>query len=59
VGVNSLQNFRDLDRLYERIESEKGKIDILVTAAGFIDPETSCPAPSSSFVPPIPGCGSA
>jgi NAD(P)-dependent dehydrogenase (short-subunit alcohol dehydrogenase family) len=34
-----VQNFQDLDRLYERIRSEKGRIDILVANAGFIDPE--------------------
>src|ERR1700692_2324472 len=28
-----------LDRLYERIKEEKGKIDILVANAGFIDPQ--------------------
>jgi NAD(P)-dependent dehydrogenase (short-subunit alcohol dehydrogenase family) len=34
-----VQNLQDLDRLYERIRSEKGRIDILVANAGFIDPE--------------------
>jgi len=34
-----VQNLGDLDRLYERIKQEKGKIDILVANAGFIDPE--------------------
>src|SRR5258708_23015587 len=33
-----VQNLGDLDRLYERIKQEKGKIDILVANAGFIDP---------------------
>jgi len=35
-----VQNLQDLDRLYDRIKSEKGKIDILVANAGFIDPES-------------------
>jgi NAD(P)-dependent dehydrogenase (short-subunit alcohol dehydrogenase family) len=34
-----VQNLQDLDRLYDRIKSENGKIDILVANAGFIDPE--------------------
>jgi NAD(P)-dependent dehydrogenase (short-subunit alcohol dehydrogenase family) len=34
-----VQNSQDLDRLYDRIKREKGKIDILVANAGFIDPE--------------------
>lgn len=34
-----VQNLQDLDRLYERIKREKGRIDILVANAGFIDPE--------------------
>jgi len=34
-----VQNLGDLDRLYERIKQEKGKIDILVANAGFIDPQ--------------------
>ena len=35
-----VQTLQDLDRLYDRIRSEKGKIDILVANAGFIDPES-------------------
>lgn len=35
-----VQNLQDLDRLYDRIKSERGKIDILVANAGFIDPES-------------------
>jgi NAD(P)-dependent dehydrogenase (short-subunit alcohol dehydrogenase family) len=34
-----VQKLGDLDRLYERIKEEKGKIDILVANAGFIDPQ--------------------
>lgn len=34
-----VQNLGDLDRLYERIKQEEGKIDILVANAGFIDPQ--------------------
>lgn len=34
-----VQNVLDIDRLYDRIKGEKGRIDILVANAGFIDPE--------------------
>ena len=34
-----VQNLGDLDHLYETIKQEKGKIDILVANAGFIDPQ--------------------
>jgi NAD(P)-dependent dehydrogenase (short-subunit alcohol dehydrogenase family) len=34
-----VQNFHDLERLYERVKEKKGKIDILVAGAGFIDPQ--------------------
>jgi NAD(P)-dependent dehydrogenase (short-subunit alcohol dehydrogenase family) len=34
-----VQNLGDLDRLYERIKQDNGKIDILVANAGFIDPQ--------------------
>ena len=44
-----VQNLRDLDRLYERIKKEKGKIDILVANAGFIDPEPLVDATGENF----------
>jgi NAD(P)-dependent dehydrogenase (short-subunit alcohol dehydrogenase family) len=34
-----VQDLGDLDRLYEKIKQEKGRIDILVANAGFIDPQ--------------------
>src|SRR5258708_8320337 len=56
-----VQNFRDLDRLYERGKEEKGKIDILVANAGFIDPQPLVAAPEENFAktspinfPPLP-----
>jgi NAD(P)-dependent dehydrogenase (short-subunit alcohol dehydrogenase family) len=44
-----VQNSHDLDRLYERIKREKGKIDILVANAGFIDPEPLDGATEENF----------
>ena len=37
-----VSNLADLDRLYARVASEKGKIDILFAGAGIADPQ---PAP--------------
>ena len=34
-----VSNLADLDRLYARIASEKGKIDILFAGAGIVDPQ--------------------
>src|ERR1700737_2853444 len=34
-----VSNLADLDRLYSRVASEKGKIDILFAAAGIVDPQ--------------------
>src|SRR6266436_7165485 len=44
-----VQNFRDLDRLYGRVKEEKGKIDILVANAGFIDPKPLVEATEENF----------
>ena len=44
-----VQNSHDLDRLYEKIKQEKGKIDILVANAGFIDPEPLVDATGENF----------
>jgi NAD(P)-dependent dehydrogenase (short-subunit alcohol dehydrogenase family) len=44
-----VQNFDDLDRLYARIKEEKGKIDILVANAGFIDPQSLVDATEENF----------
>jgi NAD(P)-dependent dehydrogenase (short-subunit alcohol dehydrogenase family) len=44
-----VQNLGDLDRLYQRIKQEKGKIDILVANAGFIDPQPLVDATEENF----------
>ncbi len=44
-----VQNLGDLDRLYERIKQEKGKINILVANAGFIDPQPLVDATEENF----------
>ena len=44
-----VQDLGDLDRLYERIKEEKGKIDILVADAGFIDPQPLIDATEENF----------
>lgn len=44
-----VQNLRDLDRLYERIKSERGGLDILVANAGFIDPEPLAEVTEQNF----------
>jgi NAD(P)-dependent dehydrogenase (short-subunit alcohol dehydrogenase family) len=44
-----VQDLSDLDRLYERIKQEKGKIDILVANAGFIDPQPLVDATEENF----------
>src|SRR5258706_10585047 len=36
-----VSNLADLDRLYAKIASEKGKIDILFAGAGIVDPHTA------------------
>jgi NAD(P)-dependent dehydrogenase (short-subunit alcohol dehydrogenase family) len=44
-----VQNLQDLDQVYERIKREKGKIDILVANAGFIDPQPLVDATEENF----------
>src|ERR1700756_4457766 len=44
-----VQNIQDLDRVYERIKRENGKIDILVANAGFIDPQPPVGATEENF----------
>jgi NAD(P)-dependent dehydrogenase (short-subunit alcohol dehydrogenase family) len=44
-----VRDLGDLDRLYERIKEEKGKIDILVANAGFIDPQPLVDATEENF----------
>src|SRR5260221_11138804 len=44
-----VQNLGDLDRLYEKIKQEKGKSDILVANAGFIDPQPLVDATEENF----------
>jgi NAD(P)-dependent dehydrogenase (short-subunit alcohol dehydrogenase family) len=44
-----VQNIHDFDRLYARIKEEKGKIDILVANAGFIDPQPLVDATEENF----------
>src|SRR5260370_4586534 len=44
-----VRDLGDLDRLYERIKEEKGKIDILVANAGFIDPQPLVEATEENF----------
>src|SRR5260370_6608858 len=44
-----VQDFGDLDRLYERIKQEKGKIDILVASAGIVDPQPLVDATEENF----------
>jgi NAD(P)-dependent dehydrogenase (short-subunit alcohol dehydrogenase family) len=39
----------DLDRLYARIASEKGKIDILFAGAGIVDPQPLAETTEESF----------
>jgi NAD(P)-dependent dehydrogenase (short-subunit alcohol dehydrogenase family) len=39
----------DLDRLYARIASEKGKIDILFAGAGIVDPQLLTETTEESF----------
>src|SRR5260370_36300804 len=44
-----VRDLGDLDRLYERIKEEKGKIDILVANAGFIDAQPLVDATQENF----------
>ncbi|QQN62239.1 glucose 1-dehydrogenase [Bradyrhizobium diazoefficiens] len=44
-----VQNLQDIDRLYQRINREKGGIDILVANAGLIDPESLIEVSEENF----------
>lgn len=44
-----VQILDDLDRLYEKFNAEKGKIDILVANAGLIDPQPLVDATEENF----------
>src|SRR5258708_10989789 len=42
-------NIADLDRLYAKVASEKGKIDILFAGAGIVDPQLLAETTEESF----------
>jgi NAD(P)-dependent dehydrogenase (short-subunit alcohol dehydrogenase family) len=44
-----VSNLADLDRLYSKVASEKGKIDILFAAAGIVDPQPLVEMTEESF----------
>jgi NAD(P)-dependent dehydrogenase (short-subunit alcohol dehydrogenase family) len=44
-----VSNLADLDRLYAKVASEKGKIDILFAAAGIVDPQPLAEMTEESF----------
>jgi NAD(P)-dependent dehydrogenase (short-subunit alcohol dehydrogenase family) len=44
-----VSNLADLDRLYAKIASEKGKIDILFAGAGIVDPQPLAETTEESF----------
>jgi NAD(P)-dependent dehydrogenase (short-subunit alcohol dehydrogenase family) len=44
-----VSDFVDLDRLYSKVASEKGKIDILFAAAGIVDPQPLVEMTEESF----------
>ncbi|SHH31520.1 NAD(P)-dependent dehydrogenase, short-chain alcohol dehydrogenase family [Bradyrhizobium erythrophlei] len=44
-----VSNLADLDRLYTKIASEKGKIDILFAGAGIVDPQPLAETTEESF----------
>jgi NAD(P)-dependent dehydrogenase (short-subunit alcohol dehydrogenase family) len=44
-----VSNLADLDRLYAKIASEKGKIDILFAGAGIVDPQLLAETTEESF----------
>ena len=44
-----VSNLADLDRLYAKVASEKGKIDILFAAAGIVDPQPLAETTEESF----------
>ena len=50
AGVQGdVSKLADLDRLYARIASEKGKIDILFAGAGIVDPQPLAETTEESF----------
>jgi NAD(P)-dependent dehydrogenase (short-subunit alcohol dehydrogenase family) len=44
-----VSNLADLDRLYAKIATEKGKIDILFAGAGIVDPQPLAETTEESF----------
>src|SRR5258707_3500426 len=48
-----VSSLADLDRLYARIASEKGKIDILFAGAGIVDPQPLAETTAESFCKPF------
>ena len=44
-----MSNLADLDRLYAKVASEKGKIDILFAGAGIVDPQPLTETTEESF----------
>src|SRR2546427_8023137 len=44
-----VSNLADLDRLYDKLASEKGKIDILFAGAGIVDPQPLAETTEESF----------
>src|SRR6202045_1737354 len=44
-----VSNLADLDRLYTKVASEKGKIDILFAGAGIVDPQPLAETTEESF----------
>src|SRR5207245_10277469 len=50
AGVQGdVRKLEDLDRLYGKVASEKGKIDILFAGAGIVDPEPLAETTEESF----------
>src|SRR3989454_7209665 len=50
TGVQGdVSNLADLDRLYAKVASEKGKIDILFAGAGIVDPQALAETTEESF----------
>src|ERR1700747_1531720 len=44
-----VSNLADLDRLYDKVASEQGKIDILFAGAGIVDPQPLAETTEESF----------
>ncbi len=49
AAVQRVSNLADLDRLYAKVASEKGKIDILFAGAGVVDPQLLAETTEESF----------